>query len=56
MPRIDYIKLFMEVFWPALFVSLNVTIERSDNMQVLTKAFENATLSMQLMSLMGISD
>lgn len=31
MPRIDYIKLFMEVFWPALFVNLNVTIERTEN-------------------------
>ncbi|CAD8099384.1 unnamed protein product [Paramecium sonneborni] len=56
MPRIDYIKLFMEVFWPALFVNLNVTIERTENIQIISIAMQNATYTLQLMSMMGICD
>ncbi|CAD8182981.1 unnamed protein product [Paramecium pentaurelia] len=56
MPRIDYIKLFMEVFWPALFVNLNVTIERTENVQIISIAMQNATYTLQLMSMVGICD
>lgn len=43
-PQIDYIKLFMEVIWPSLFVNLNILIEKNEDPIVITIALNNAEI------------
>lgn len=55
-PPIDYIKLFMEVIWPSLFVNLNVLIERSEDQVVITLGLQNAQKLIHLMTMVGLQE